>query len=363
MSRVIIDREVSSYEAKRPVYEDLAKEIKDIVTKVLVSESIDYYIIQARAKSIESFREKLTRANPGDIRDLAGVRIIGYVLSDVEKISNEINELFKIEQQGADDKSEFLGIDRVGYKSRHFIATLTKERAAISEFKRYDGLFFEIQVRTVLQHAWAEINHDRYYKFSGVLPKEIQRRFNLLAGTLELIDNEFTKISEEVEGYSRDVSLKTRLGKLNIPIDSTSLKQYFTDKFGTSLIDMNIVSALWEELLDELKSMKMETLADFDKILPRNLKNALEMIGAWRQPNIAETIRIVLVAHDLDKYFRDAWKHHYSLWVRDENEAKILRKLLGIDSGKIEKFLGRNKFSGDSSRSSTAVRPRTDQMF
>jgi putative GTP pyrophosphokinase len=104
-----------------------------------------------------------------------------------------------------------------------------------------------------LQHAWAEIEHDRNYKFSGILPKGIQRRFNLLAGTLELVDNEFEQISEEIEKYSQEVSAKTKIGELNIPINSTSLTQYMTEKFEAVPLVGKTFADLSSQVIEELK--------------------------------------------------------------------------------------------------------------
>ena len=59
-----------------------------------------------------------------------------------------------------------------------------------------------MQIRTVLQHAWAEFEHDIRYK--GTVPPEhardFDRRFTLAAGLLELADQEFTTIRERLRG-------------------------------------------------------------------------------------------------------------------------------------------------------------------
>ena len=83
---------------------------------------------------------------------------------------------------------------------------------------------------TILEHAWAEIEHDRNYKYRG-LPLEIQRRLYLISGTLEILDDQFEQITKTIEDYKLKVIEKTRLKDLDILINSTSLIQYLKERF------------------------------------------------------------------------------------------------------------------------------------
>lgn len=82
-------------------------------------------------------------------------------------------------------------------RSVHLIARL-KESSTISashQFLRRN--WFEIQVRSILEHAWAEIEHEIVYKSGVVHEAAAIRRFAALAGALELLDNEFLALREE----------------------------------------------------------------------------------------------------------------------------------------------------------------------
>ena len=70
------------------------------------------------------------------------------------------------------------------------------QSARLAEYTRYQGAVVEIQVRTILQHAWAELEHDIQYTSSTAIPKEIRRRFMALAGVLEVADREFQAIQD-----------------------------------------------------------------------------------------------------------------------------------------------------------------------
>ncbi len=73
---------------------------------------------------------------------------------------------------------------------------LAPQRALLPEYERSADSITEIQVRTVLQHAWAEIEHDIQYKSASVIPAEIRRRFMSLAGMLEIADRESQAIQD-----------------------------------------------------------------------------------------------------------------------------------------------------------------------
>jgi hypothetical protein len=59
------------------------------------------------------------------------------------------------------------------------------------EYSTHTGVQFEVQIRSTLQHAWAEIEHDRGYKSEVEVARAVRRRFSRLAGLLELADYEF----------------------------------------------------------------------------------------------------------------------------------------------------------------------------
>lgn len=174
------------YSQMRPIYQALASKIESILRDVVDAASINYYTISSRAKTIDSYERKASQDGYKDprieIMDNAGVRVITYTQSDAMRVANLVRDVFDILPQHSLDKAEELGVDRVGYRSIHFVATLGKERQRLPENKVFADMRFEIQVRTILQHAWAEFEHDRNYKFAGVLPAQVKRRVSVLAG-------------------------------------------------------------------------------------------------------------------------------------------------------------------------------------
>src|SRR3712207_1736495 len=89
---------------------------------------------------------------------------------------------------------------RFGYASRHLLVTLDATRGAAPAHEPLRDRSVQVQIRTVLQHAWAEFEHDIRYK--GTIPaehvSEFDRRFTLAAGLLELADRELSAIRDRL---------------------------------------------------------------------------------------------------------------------------------------------------------------------
>jgi len=207
-SREKVNQAVLWYESQRNKYRDLRAEVEVILREALKENDITFHSIKSRVKSVNSFKEKALRQKYDDpaaeITDLAGIRIITLFEKEIHQISDIIKELFKIDFEKSEDKSDLLDADKMGYKSIHYIAELNQEKIHATDLEKFKGIKFEIQIRSILQHAWAEIEHDRNYKFKGKLPKHLQRRFYALAGMLEIADREFNTLSEEVEKFRQN---------------------------------------------------------------------------------------------------------------------------------------------------------------
>lgn len=300
------------YAKNKYKYNALCNVIKNLVEKLLIKNTIDFQNISCRAKEIESFSKKCNKnkyINPKDeIMDMAGIRIIAYIDSDVEKISKILETEFEIDTKNSVNKSKLLGDNQVGYRSVHYIATLPDKRLELSEYEEFKGMKFEIQVRTILQHAWAEIEHDRNYKFNGVLPLEIKRRFNLAAGVLELIDREFEKLSKDIDDYAKLVEYKTKQGKLNIPLNSTSILEYMSTKFKNTTIEKTLNGGD-KAVIGELKKMGITTLAELDAIIQEDM---LEKLDIQRNgTNYLGILRDIMIIYDANRYFESAWCNHW----------------------------------------------------
>jgi putative GTP pyrophosphokinase len=313
------------YKGARPTYEALSETVKRLLEGLLDANNINYLSVDARAKDVDSFlkkRERKAYKNPRrDIHDLAGIRVIAYTESDVTRINEIIAGTFNVHAGESLDKAEELGVDRAGYRSVHFVCDLGTARTRLAEYKPYGGIRFEIQVRTVLQHAWAEIEHDRNYKFAGVLPTPLQRRLYLAAGTLEMVDREFDAIARDVDAYAADIDEATRRGELEIPLNTTSLAQFLETKYST-IFDVGRLN-IGEVVLSELSAMGIDTLAGVEALMTDDfcaLEKACKGGGG-----ASGLLRDAMAYSDPERFFRQASQQHFNYIPPDTLEILTSR--------------------------------------
>jgi putative GTP pyrophosphokinase len=226
------------YGKKRSKYQEFAQTVRDILADSVKGKSLRVNDIQFRAKEIESFGKKAMTPsdqrpeepkykNPlAEITDMAGVRVITFfprtVLDVCQCIEEEFEVIEKVDHIAASQKQE-----KLGYQSIHYLAKFKANRTKLPEYKRFDGLVAEIQVRTVMQHAWAEIEHDIRYKSASAIPLEISRRFMTLAGLLEIADREFEAIQEQDAQLRETAVTKLAAGKFaEVEITPDALRSY-----------------------------------------------------------------------------------------------------------------------------------------
>lgn len=308
---------VTWYSGKRSIYEQLSKKVESIIREIIADEGIPFHEVNSRTKEISSFAKKIEDPKYSDpitqITDLAGIRIITYVESDSEKVCKVLEANLEIDPENSIDKSKSLGVDKVGYRSIHYVAKLPPDRIKLPEYKKFKGLYFEIQIRTILQHAWAEIEHDKNYKFSGELPVHLKRRFKVLAGVLELADREFNLIANEIDDYIKVVNSDTKKGKLDISIDSTSIKAFLKIRFETLIksgLKPEFVSFEHEKLvLTELKNFGISTLKELDEIIPKDfIDRVLEYeIPKNEVQNYGGLLRDLMMISNISRYFEKCW--------------------------------------------------------
>ena len=211
---------VRDYAARHDELTRAGLEAVMLVQGLLDEAGINYLSVTGRTKTVPSFAEKATRTKAGtplytdplnQITDQLGVRVITYVRDDVDAVADVLAEQV-IVHDDRDWGQQTAREGRFGYASRHLMIGLDPAREGHPDFQYLRGHAAQVQVRTVLQHAWAEFEHDIRYK--GTVPAEhvgdFDRRFTLAAGLLELADREFSEIRERLRGAMPEVSPGTR---------------------------------------------------------------------------------------------------------------------------------------------------------
>ncbi len=265
-----VDEVIKKYVAEQMgTYRLLSEKTQELLSSILSSNGIVSHSITNREKDPEKLREKITIEtkdydNPlNQITDLAGVRIITYFPSDMDKIVPLIEKEFKVDPKHSVDKRFSSDPAIFGYASVHLVAQFIPERLKLPEYALFKGMKCEIQVRTILQHAWAEIEHDIIYKSTEDIPFQLRRRFASLAGLLEIADREFESLRQEEKGVRETIQNKIRKARINIPVDLDSISFYLKKYHKEKILESHRAS-----LLNKLiKSMKISTIEEFDKIL------------------------------------------------------------------------------------------------
>lgn len=209
---------ITEFEKIRPVYIEFAKLLEEILNKAVGSLSI-LAIVQARPKGVVSFSNKIILKdkykNPlVDMTDLCGARVIVHFQSQVEKVCNFIRENFEIDEVNSLDLKSKLKVNEFGYRSVHYIVSPKKD--AILDIKvddKFKNLKAEIQVRTLAEHVWADISHDRIYKTDLNIPDEWKREAARLSAMLENADKEFAGISAEIDSLTNVYELQIEADK------------------------------------------------------------------------------------------------------------------------------------------------------
>ena len=266
------------YQKIRSLHVSFAEALDTILTEAFAAAPLKLASIEVRAKSVVSFGKKA--ATPADdeptrpkytkpllqITDLTGVRIITFLLQSLQHVDRILRDHFQILER-IDKADLLLREERPGYQSIHYVVTLLPNRTKLAEYRHYADLKAEIQVRTILQHAWAEIEHDIQYKALETIPLSTQRRFMALAGLLEIADREFQATQGADDHLRQEAVGNVAAGRLqNVPITAEALKSYLDMTLGT---DLRVADDSYQALAGQLRRLGFRNLAELDSCVGR----------------------------------------------------------------------------------------------
>lgn len=236
-----IDDFVLAFEARRPTQIRFTQKLESLVRDLMGASNLSFHLAESRTKDVQSFRDKASRPikayeNPLDeITDLSGIRIIAYYQDEADQIGSLIEAEFAVDAGNSvihrPDGAEF------GYLSRHYVVQLSSSRVTLSEWAGFAGLKAEIQVRTVLQHAWAAVSHKLQYKREDDVPLPLRRKLFRLSALFELADDEFTSLRSSSGEIACSIKKQLGAGNQDLPIDSVSLGQIMVSSAAAAQIE------------------------------------------------------------------------------------------------------------------------------
>ena len=290
----------SIYTILHPAYERLWIWISESIKTFMLEKEVHYLSVDYRVKTFMSFLEKSKRKNYNNpfeqTEDFCWIRIICFFQADVKSIIKIIEEEFDIVDTF--DKTDFLSLNQFWYRSRHFIVKIKKGWTEAPNFRGLEDLKCEIQLRTILMHAWAEIEHKLAYKKKEHIPPEFRRKFSRISAKLEEADEQFEELMKEITEYREsktipsdeagnfDENLKMNLENLQALLDSYFPKRKRSIKHT-------------RELLDEFLKFKI------------SIKDLIESYHKLKKyhPNIEEDMLWI------DTFFEQTWIIRNMLWV------------------------------------------------
>jgi putative GTP pyrophosphokinase len=327
---------VSAYLNVYDFNKSLASVVGRVVEECLSKRTIKVHSVQHRAKDPKSFGSKSSIPSDSDpnvpkypkpleqITDLAAVRIITYFPETIDAINDLISHEFEVVER-YNKGEELIEDERFGYQSVHYLIRLRHERTQLAEYENFAGSTVEIQVRTILQHAWAEIEHDIQYKSSTAIPVQIRRRFMALAGLLEIADREFQTIQNEDRRLTDEARAMVRRGELRgVEITPDALKSFLDKRLGP---DDRIADWSYDWTARALKQLGFSNLKQVETAIERYNDDLLSNLVSGRRQGQTTRFELMLLAalgerfierhpSKSDSSFAN-WRHRYLAMFRN----------------------------------------------
>ncbi len=328
------------YNEYKSFYQSLGMIVRELIREEI--EKLDVHIVSVthRIKEEESLKRKLSLKDGKydtlyDLTDILGVRIITMYSDEIDKVAEMLQRLFIIDWKNSVDKRKTLGIREFGYVSLHYICSINNTSKF---FKNYEGIRFEIQIRTQMQHIWSEINHDIGYKSDFTLPTSCMRSFSRLASLMEIADAMACDLRNEISDYLKSVSEKIRSDNADdIEINRVSIIEYsnsndtiqnYLDEF-EKICRTNRIAFDADFFIKNLDWFGMKTLGDVRLLFERDCVLALEYakhVFAGMSTEIVTTsvaLRFIFNAELIAKnYSLEQIISFYSIAIRDKERAR-----------------------------------------
>lgn len=260
-------------------YRALAQRVQQQISQSAQLKGTNLHMVTSRAKTLASLSNKATKPHPADptvvkyadfkkeITDIAGVRVITYLQSDIAAVCEIVEACSAFDVvEGPISKGDLVSSEVPGYQSVHYLVRAMSPEASALETK-----CVEIQIRTILQHVWAEIGHQLDYKN---VDRTIStgRKLSSLAGMLEIGDDEIQRIVDDsnergkriktaVEGHADLSRFELTAKSLEILL----IARFGNDKLKGSVARNSYIAAA--QLLRESYGIHM--LGQLDEILER----------------------------------------------------------------------------------------------
>ncbi len=218
---------LAEWDKEKPRYETFTKYVENLLKETIQHRGVLVRVISRTKDDIsiakKLYKKRVTHQNYLDMNDKSAARVVCRFKEDTEIIADCIRDEFEVLKE--EDKSSLLKLNEIGYKSLHFDIKLKRETTPDEVFQNIGSLIGEIQVRTLCEDVWAEINHDIGYKPLIELSSESARQIYCLGGIFEIADDCFSNINRKIL-ESSTLDAQTALKILEYPFIKILKKEY-----------------------------------------------------------------------------------------------------------------------------------------
>ena len=178
-------------------------------------------VLKSRIKSFKSYYAKVVKQRADSIyrtdklvclTDMIGIRVVCAFLEDIPNVVKRISEKYSVRE--VERKGETMSFKEFGYESVHILINIPKEcldlsvlnPALVKDLPIPEELCCEVQVRTILQDAWAEVEHELIYKTEFTpFDAPLRRKLACVNASLSLADTIFQEIRDYQKNFQRAV--------------------------------------------------------------------------------------------------------------------------------------------------------------
>lgn len=278
---------------------EAAIQLGHFLEEILEIAGAPFYMVESRAKSIESYRRKSERVDEAgiakyqspqnEIDDCVAARVIVFSEHARQAASEQVRLAFTCSEDTNPGEKK-----RNGYDSQHFVVNEILDAELRSRYKRLSWCLetrpgVEIQIRTVAGHAWAEYEHDVRYKPSGYLDLTPEQRlhvdqlFTEAGGLRRYMDETFNSIEGVLASQSGpEVDINSEIEQRSeadgVTVDETSLTAFLSSRFPDDSISDRELSTT----IEHLRKLPIDTIENLERILDQGDPQHVQTLMDYR---------------------------------------------------------------------------------
>ncbi len=319
-----INNIVEIWNSEKANYEKLGKKVCSFIKKEITEFEI-LPEITYRTKDLLSIIKKIKKKEKekeysySSLNDKLGLRIICSFQEEMQNVDGFLKKYFIIRK--VEYKQENLNYDKLDYISNHYDVSINSSVKEFNKLKHLKDLIFEIQVRTLNQHAWSNAAHSISYKKEGDINPKTKRRIYRLLSLYELADDEFSNVHNELKSES------------NLPY--MLLKSFEGKFYKYAKVDFDLELSLFNIniLLNYFKDLKSEKefTTNIEKFIS---KNESKIINIYRENKnrlynqlFLTQPEIFLIWYMIENYYfliNDNWSENF-----EQDDLDFLQVLWG----------------------------------